>query len=58
MRSVIIAVDMGDNPPAHVDGGFWTVRVDTRMVAEEISRAIGGELEVTDCSSVWIENDS
>lgn len=50
--------DMGDNPPAYVDGGFWTVRVNTRMLAEDIARAIGGEPKVTDCASAWIENAS
>ncbi len=47
--------DMGDNPPAYVDGGFWTVRVNSRMAAEDISQAIGGEPKVTDCRSAWID---
>ena len=50
-----LAADMGDNPPAYVDGGFWTVRVETRLLAEKISQAIGGVPRVTDCRSSWTD---
>ena len=43
------SADMGTAPGAYVDGGFWTVRVNSRMVADDISTAIGGQPRVTDC---------
>lgn len=46
------ADELGTGPPVWVDGGFWTVRVNSRMLANRISHAIGGEPRSTDCRSM------
>lgn len=49
------ADDMAAGPPVWVDGGFWTVRVKSRTLADKIAAAIGGEPKNTDCRSAWID---
>ncbi len=53
-----LAGDLSSSPPIYVDGGFWTVRVNSRRLADSVSRAIGGEPKATDCRSAWIDTDS
>lgn len=43
---------LGDASPVYVDGGRWTVRVDSQVLAGRISNAIGGEVRSVDCRSV------
>lgn len=45
------ADSLGSNPPIYVDGGRWTVRVESRTLAVRISDAIGGDVRTTDCRS-------
>lgn len=46
------ADSLGNTPPVYVDGGRWTVRVESRMLASRISDAIGGDVRAADCRSV------
>lgn len=46
------SADLGTGSPIYVDGGFWTVRANSRILANRIAGAIGGEPRFTDCRSV------
>ena len=46
------AASIGSPVPTYVDGGWWTIRVPSRMLATRISEAIGGTATFTDCRSV------
>ena len=46
------ADSLGSTPPIYVDGGRWTITVQSRALANRISQAIGGEPTFTDCRSL------
>lgn len=43
---------VGSGEPVYVDGGLWTVAVNSRPVADKIAQALGGRAKFPDCSSV------
>lgn len=46
------AQSIGTPSPTYVDGDWWTIRVPSRMLATQISEAIGGTAVFTECRSV------
>lgn len=49
------ARSLGTPPPIYVDGGRWTIAVDSQPVAKKIADAIGGEAKVPDCTNPFTE---
>ncbi len=46
------AQSLNTSPPVYVDGGRWTISLNSRSVAEKIAEAIGGQARFADCSVV------
>lgn len=47
-----LAQSLGHSPPLYVDGGRWTIALDSTEVAGEIAKGIGGKVRSADCTSV------
>ena len=52
MQGCQFAESLGTAAPVYVDGARWTVTVESKMLADRISHAIGGQARATDCSSL------
>lgn len=47
-----LAKSVGTGEPVYVDGGHWTIAVNSRQVADDIADAVGGRAKFPECSSV------
>ena len=47
-----LARSVGTSPPVYVDGGRWTIAVNSPPVAKRIAAAIGGQAKFPDCGGL------
>lgn len=47
-----LAKSVGTPEPVHVDGGRWTIVLNSRVVADKIAETLGGQAKFADCTSV------